>query len=160
MKCSECAHESHILPGATRCKLCSGRCRRCGSGGHVTYRSAWIMCPACWTAFVKKWTALNLTRDQVLARFPHICAHIICSSLGYATPNVAAMILKDALTGQENWCEWIYSCYQRNPGKAVAAAIEGRQHHKGYMAEIRQAVALVKHTVEKGEPSGMLASWF
>jgi hypothetical protein len=118
------------------------------------------MCPACWGAFLAKWTTRNLTRDQVLARFPHICAHIICSSLGYATPAVAANILRDALVGQENWCEWIYSCYGRNPAKAVAAAIEGRKGHKGYMAEIRQAVALVEHVLAKGEPAGMMASWF
>jgi hypothetical protein len=118
------------------------------------------MCPACWESFRAKWAGRNLDRDQVLRRFPHLCAHIICCSLGYATPEVAAKILLDAIHGEENWCEWIYSCYQRNPAIAVAGAIEFRKGHKGYMAEIRQAAALVRQVIEKGQPAGMLASWF
>ena len=47
------------------------------------------------------------TRDDYLRRYPRICAHIIAESLGYAVPDVAAQILKDAKERRENFCEWI-----------------------------------------------------
>jgi hypothetical protein len=92
-------------------------------------------------------------------RYPRICAHIICESLGYATPSAAATILKDAREQRENWCEWIYSCFNKNPRLAVDAAVRNRHHHSGYMAEYRQAKALVDRANNSGgEP--MFASWF
>ncbi|MCQ3921645.1 MAG: hypothetical protein DPW13_11915 [Planctomycetes bacterium] len=97
--------------------------------------------------------------DDYLKRYPRICAHIIAESLGYATPSNAARILKDAKEGNENWCEWIYSCYQRNPRPAVEGAIRGRGHHRGYMAEYCQALAIVRHQLNTGE-APLLASWF
>ncbi|MBE7456487.1 MAG: hypothetical protein HS102_07645 [Planctomycetia bacterium] len=97
--------------------------------------------------------------DDYLKRYPRICAHIITESLGYATPTMAARILKDAKEGRENGCEWIYSCYQRNPRPAVEGAIRGRGHHRGYMAEYRTALAIVKRQLDSGE-SPLFASWF
>ena len=97
--------------------------------------------------------------DDYLKRYPRICAHIIAESLGYATPRRAASILKDANEGNENWCEWIYSCYKRNPKPAVQDAIAKRHCHKGYMAEYQMALAIVRRYLEDGtEP--MFASWF
>ena len=99
------------------------------------------------------------TSKDYLARYPRICAHIIAESLGYATPLCAASILKDAREDRENWCEWIFSCYNRDPKPAVRRAIEGRHRHKGYMAEYRHALQIVRHQLETGE-GPTLASWF
>ena len=97
--------------------------------------------------------------EEVMRRWPCLTAHLICESLGYATPSRAADIVLDATHGRENWCEWIYSCYSRNPMKAVQNAIRTRQYHKGYMAEFKQAYALVKHAINTGEEP-VFASWF
>lgn len=99
------------------------------------------------------------TKDDYLARYPRLCSHIIAESLGYATPSLAAMVLKDAKQGKENWCEWIYSCYDRNPRKAVEAAIRNRNHHTGYMAEYRLALRIVRRAIDEGQEP-MFASWF
>ena len=97
--------------------------------------------------------------QQIMRRYPRITAHVIAESLGYATPTVAARIVCDAKYRQENWCEWIYSCYDRNPLKAVQGAIRNRHAHTGYMAEYTLARALVDRAIEDGrEP--LLASWF
>jgi len=97
--------------------------------------------------------------QEIMKRYPRITAHIIAESLGYATPTTAALILRDAKYRQENWCEWIYSCYNRDPLGAVQDAIRNRHHHKGYMAEYRLARALVGRAIETGEEP-LLASWF
>ncbi len=99
------------------------------------------------------------TNRDYLTRYPRICAHIIAESLGYATPLCAASILKDAHEDRENWCEWIYSCYDKDPKRAVRRAVEGRHHHQGYMAEYRQALQIVRHQLETGKGPN-LASWF
>ncbi len=97
--------------------------------------------------------------QEVMRRYPRITAHIIAESLGYATPSKAALILKDARERKENWCEWIYSCYDRNPLKAVQASIRNRHYHKGFMAEYKLARALVDRALKDGnEP--LFASWF
>ena len=99
------------------------------------------------------------SREQYLEQYPRICAHIIAESLGYATPDKAAMILKDAKEGNENWCEWIFSCYDRDPLPAVEGAIRNRHSHHGYMAEYQQALAIVRRQSDTGE-GPVLASWF
>lgn len=99
------------------------------------------------------------TRNEYLHRYPRTCAHIIAESLGYATPETAAQILKDANERRENWCEWIYSCYRADPRPAVSAAIRNRQHHNGYMASYEQALEIVRRRIDTGE-SPMFASWF
>ena len=108
---------------------------------------------------MKNGTSRPATRDAVARRYPRVVAHIIAESLGYATPATAALILFDAIRGKENWCEWIYSCYARDPRKAVAHAIEGRHRHTGYMAEFQQALALVRHYNATGRQPEF-ASWF
>lgn len=99
------------------------------------------------------------TAAAYMKAYPRVTAHIICHSLGYATPTNAAMILKDAHERQENWCEWIYNCYDQDPLPAVRQTIRGRHHHKGYMAEYRLAKALVDQANATGEEP-ILASWF
>ena len=97
--------------------------------------------------------------QEIMKRYPRVTAHVICHSLGYATPSCAASIVRDAKYRQENWCEWIYSCYDRDPLPAVRRAIRGRHHHKGFMSEYKLAKALVDRAIETGEEP-MLASWF
>ena len=99
------------------------------------------------------------TAQDYMKVYPRIVGHIICHSLGYATPTCAARILKDAREGNENWCEWIYSCYQRDPRPAVSLAIKGRHSHHGYMAEYKLAKALVSRANENGDEP-IFASWF
>ena len=97
--------------------------------------------------------------EETMKRWPRIVAHIICESLGYAVPSLAARILLDAILGQENWCEWVDAVYGRNPALPVRAAIRRRHYHKGYMAEYQHAKALVdRANTEHREP--VFASWF
>ena len=79
----------------------------------------------------------------VARRYPRVVAHVIAESLGYATPACAAGIVLDAIRGRENWCEWIYSCYGRDPRKALSATVQKRRCHKGYLAEYKLAKRLV-----------------
>ena len=99
------------------------------------------------------------SRDDYLRRYPRVCAHIIAESLGYATPTLAASILKDAKEGRENWCEWIMSCYRGNPRPAVERAIQHRHDHKGYMASYKEASQIVRRSIDDGDEP-MFASWF
>jgi hypothetical protein len=100
-----------------------------------------------------------MTRDDVLARWPSLVAHLICASLGYATPSTAAQIILDYANGRENWCEWIYSCHGRDPAPAVRLAWKCRHHHKGYMADYKQALGIVVTQIATDrEP--LFASWF
>ena len=102
----------------------------------------------------------EMTRHDALLRWPMIAAHVICESLGYATPDCAAMIILDAANGKENWCEWIYSCHDKDPKRAVRLAIAGRRGHHGYMAEIRMAELNVAAELRGKFPHDALASWF
>lgn len=97
--------------------------------------------------------------ETVARRYPRVVAHLIAESLGYATPSCAARIVFDAIRGRENWCEWIYSCYERDPRKALKAAIQRRCFHKGYMAEYKLAKRLVDVFNATGSQPE-LASWF
>jgi uncharacterized protein (DUF433 family) len=101
----------------------------------------------------------ELSVKEVMKRYPLITAHIISESLGYATPTCAARILKDARAGRKNYCEWIDACYNRNPLRAVQDAIRFRHKHSGYMAEFKDAKALVERSIKDGEEPE-LASWF
>jgi len=101
----------------------------------------------------------DLSIKDVMKKYPRITAHIIAESLGYATPSCSAAILRDAIQGKENYCEWIYSCYNADPKKAVQNAIKHRHHHEGFMAEYKLALALVKRAIETNDEP-IFASWF
>ena len=103
--------------------------------------------------------AKELPVQKTMKRYPLITAHIIAESLGYATPTCAARILKDAREGRENYCEWIYSCYNRDPLGAVKDSIKNRHYHKGVMSDFQRAKALVKRAIET-EEEPLLGSWF
>jgi len=97
--------------------------------------------------------------DEYLQRYPHVCAAVIAFSLGYATPQCAANILRDAHDRRENWSEWIYECYRADPLPAVRSAIRSRHALSGYMSDYRQALALVRRSMRTGE-GPLFASWF
>jgi hypothetical protein len=99
------------------------------------------------------------TVDEFMRRYPRTTAHIIAESLGYATPTTAARIGLDGLHLRENFCEYIYSCFDRNARACLQRAIKSRHYHSGYMAEYKLAKRLVDHYLETGkEPT--FASWF
>ena len=101
----------------------------------------------------------ELTVQETMKKYPLVTSHIIAESLGYATPTVAARILKDAREGRQNYCEWIDACYNRNALRAVQDSIRYRHNHNGYMAEFKYAKALVERSIKDGEEPE-LASWF
>ena len=97
--------------------------------------------------------------EDYLRHYPRIVAHIICETLGYATPTRAAGILMNAHRREQNWCEWIYGCYNCDPLPAVQNAIRSRHYHRGYMADYRQARAIVERAIRAAEEPPF-ASWF
>ena len=101
----------------------------------------------------------DCSTKEIMQRYPRTTAHIIAESLGYATPSCAANILRDARNGKNNYCEWIYSCYGGDPSKAVKNAIRNRHQHRGFMAEYKLALALVKKALESDDEP-IFASWF
>ena len=94
-----------------------------------------------------------------MRRYPRVTGHIIAESLGYAPPSRAAQIGLDGLYGRENWCEWIYSCYDRDARRALQNSIRNRHYHSGFMAEYKLAKKLVDRANRTGEEPE-LASWF
>lgn len=97
--------------------------------------------------------------DDLIILYPRLTAHVICRSLGYATPTTAAYIVYDAHRRRQNFCEWIHSCYGGDPLPAVREAVARRQSHKGYMADYVQAMGVVLSQALNGcRPE--FASWF
>jgi hypothetical protein len=101
----------------------------------------------------------QMSLAEVRRRWPRVTAHLIAESLGYATPDKAAFIIKDALLGEPNYSEWVLACYQGDASKPLRAAIRNRHYHTGFMADYRQALAIVR-AVNQGEPGPIFASWF
>ena len=99
------------------------------------------------------------TPEEFARRYSRVTAHIIAESLGYATPARAAQIGLDGLHNRENWCEYVYTCFDRNARACLKQAIKYRHHHRGYMAEYRLAKKLVDRYLETGEQP-LFASWF
>jgi hypothetical protein len=99
------------------------------------------------------------TPDEFIRRYPAITAHLISESLGYFTPITAARAGLDAIHGRENWCEYIYTCFNRDARACLERAIKNRHLHRGPMAEYKVAKKLVDHYIETGNQP-MLASWF
>ena len=100
--------------------------------------------------------------EVFLALYPRCCAQVISVSNGYATPEVAARIVQDAVAGRENWCEWIYSCYGRDARKCVREALSGlgrkrERRATGFSGLKRGEQAVAKALL--GFESG-LAAWF
>lgn len=105
-----------------------------------------------------KSTNNELSRDEIMRRYPRLTAHVICASLGYCTPSSAASIIRDAKYSRLNYCEWIYSCYKGDPKGAVRLAIRARHGHKGFMASYARARALVDRAIKTSQEP-IFASW-
>ena len=101
----------------------------------------------------------EMTREDVRVRWPRVTAHVIGESLGYATPDCAALIIQDGLLGKRNYCEWVDACYNGNARRVLENSIRNRHYHEGPMADYRLALQIVRRTNETGE-GPMLASWF
>ena len=102
----------------------------------------------------------NTDQAELITRYPNLIAHLICCSLGYATPRVAANILWNAINDQPEYCEWIACCYKRDARPAILQAIRGRHGHSGLMSSYTQARAIVEECRQNHrEPLFGLASW-
>ena len=99
------------------------------------------------------------TADEFIRRYPAVTAHLVAESLGYFTPESAARAGLDGLHGRENWCEYIFTCFDRDARACLQQAIRNRHYHSGPMAEYKLARKLVDRYVETGE-SPLFASWF
>ncbi len=119
------------------------------------------------------------TRSQqdVLQRLPCLVAHLIAESLGYFTPQSAANAIAHYTKGEAFYCEWFYDWASKRfvagstkcadlrdtvkevEQLAIQNAFKRRHHHRGPMAEFKQALALVLHVRQGGE-GPMFASWF
>ncbi len=108
---------------------------------------------------------------QMLERYPRIIGHLICESLGYFTPQGAAVAVYKYKQGDYMSCE-LYSdvCYKRGKGffdeeelkkitkEFLEDSIRNRRFHKGYMADYNLAKEVIKRELEGQGPD--LASWF
>jgi hypothetical protein len=118
-----------------------------------------------------------MTRCEVLKKYPRIVAHLICESLGYYCVLSAAGVLHACIENEPYFCEWhshmSNSRYRDQPAAnynevirmitrdVVHWAIARRHSHRGYMAEYKHAITLVKRELEsEGATGSMLASWF
>lgn len=112
------------------------------------------------------------TKAQVLDRYPCLVGHMICESLGYFTPEAAALALLAYIEKQPFSCEWYTHMGGMHKGvwptdekllqvgrSVVERAFRGRHRHRGYMAHYPQAKALVDH-VRAGGKGPIFASWF
>lgn len=107
--------------------------------------------------------------QQNMKRYPRITAHLIAESLGYFAPRCASHGILKAKEGEAYYCEWyshIAQSYDADKLKEVTkevlkASIVNRHYHNGGMSNYKSALALVKHSIDKGEePNFGLGSWF
>ena len=99
------------------------------------------------------------TAKDILRRYPRLAAHIICESLGYAEPTLAAFIIRDAKEGKKTYCEWASACFNNDPKAIIRKSFANRHWHTGFMADYGCARKLVDIAGSAGrEP--IFASWF
>ena len=104
-------------------------------------------------------------KDEYLKKYPRICGHLICESLGYLTPGFANDLLQAVHKREEFFCEWTFDIHLKS-GNSIEtvchniarAAIKNRRYHKGSMSSYPQARAVIKSHLNGREPFG--ASWF
>jgi len=110
---------------------------------------------------------------EILRRYPRVCAHLVCDSLGYYSPDSAAYALRDIALGRPAYSEWFMhmaSVQLKNEGAAaprdadgyvdeayyqktmigigrhiLERAVKSRSHHHGMMADYGQARAVIAH---------------
>lgn len=99
--------------------------------------------------------------QEFARKYPRLTAHMICHSLGYAVPALAARIVYDAHQRRTTYCEWIAACWKDSSYDCLKVMVSNkvRHSHHGYMADYGSARALVADFVNNSrQPS--LASWF
>jgi hypothetical protein len=79
--------------------------------------------------------------------------------LGYPTVTLAAVIVRDAKLGRENYSEGVTAMYGCDPKKAVRAAFRNRKSHRGFMAHYPRAKQLVQYTIDHDDDPTLLMSW-
>ncbi len=115
-----------------------------------------------------------MTTDECIKRWPRLTAHMICTSLGYFTPEKAAAALSSYKSNKPFFCEWYSHLGQfRNDrgdlfdqdsvlsvGKDVIRETFALRHsHEGYMRDYGRAKAYVdEYNKTRRQPE--LASWF
>jgi hypothetical protein len=93
-------------------------------------------------------------------RCKRIIAHIIAESLGYASPDCALHILDDAVNNRQNFCEWVWECFNSNPLPVVVQAIRNRHFHFGFMRSYKQARVVINERIQNVDTTmAGLASW-
>lgn len=112
---------------------------------------------------------IAMTGDDAMLRWPRLVSHLICTSLGYFTPEAAAECVAGVWNGTNGggYCEWISSCHKGDSLAPVIEAFQGRKHHTGFMAHYPQAAGMVLvhlynryvRRLGRYEPP-LLASWF
>jgi len=130
--------------------------------GHASVkRVRWLMASLPGLIDAERWMRpypQYIDADTVLAKHSRLVAHVICESLGYATPQVAASIIAAAYREDAHYCEWINHCFRDDPRPAVKRAIQYRHDHKGFMADYPRAKAITDQARQGNHP--LLASWF
>ena len=101
----------------------------------------------------------EMSTEDVRKRWLRVTAHVIAESLGYATPDQAAAIVRDGLLLRKNYCEWVATCYEGDALRVLKDSISRRRYHTGFMAEYRPALQIVRRQNETDLGPG-LASWF
>lgn len=89
----------------------------------------------------------DMTTTEIMSRWPRLCGHLIAESLGYFTPEAAALFIKDAVSTGSSFCEWCMHTYRGNAVMALKRAIKDRHLHRGFMAEYKTARRLVNAAI-------------
>lgn len=119
---------------------------------------------------------IDLSRKAILKRYRCLAGHLICASLGYASPELAGLMIQNHLCGKPSWCEWYDSMVPRERCNSrrdkiqallevgrdtLARSFDRRHRHAGAMAEYQQAKAIVDNAIGGGKsPNFGLGSWF
>ena len=114
------------------------------------------------TSTSQKGTA-PLTADDALRRYPRLCAHMICESLGYLSPRAAAVALANHRNGRETGSELFCHLKRREEtlqetgARFIKDAFRRRNFHRGPMAHY-PAAAQVVALERRGFPK-LFSSW-
>ena len=114
-------------------------------------------------------------QDGILRHYPHLLAGMVAESIGYMTPDHAALALLRYKKNEPHHCEmyWAWNGFEqgRKLGpefdadllkinrEFIASSCRNRQHHSTNMDSYQRALAIVKRQAKTGE-GPELASWF
>ncbi|MHC4600468.1 MAG: hypothetical protein ACYS47_15850 [Planctomycetota bacterium] len=81
--------------------------------------------------------------NGVLARWPSLAAHLMCTNGGAMTPQAAAGILRNYIEGREHWSEWGTPNVGARHSTFIRLAILYRRGHKESGGKYMDALSLV-----------------